>query len=106
MVPLEALDLLKEVSEHKGWQVYKWICEHYADLVNEEILQVRPEAETNYLRGVVDTWNAAYQIVDFILEENRQYDDRERKRRAKGDGREATLGRQWGSPYFYDQFRR
>jgi hypothetical protein len=103
---LDNLEQLREVSEHKGWQVYKWICEHYADLTNEQLLEVRPEAETNYLRGVVDTWNAAYQIVDFILEENKQYDERERKRRAEGNGRDAELARSWGSPYWHDQFRR
>lgn len=103
----EDLERLSRLVTHDGWPSFKKLLVLYADFENARLLKVQPQDQSNYSRGVIDTYTSIYDLVETILEENKQYDARrtERERRAISS-RDGRLAKHWGSAFFTDQFKR
>jgi hypothetical protein len=88
--------------QHKGWEVYKQLIEFEIDRASVDFLEVQPQDEINYRRGVIKGHIRSLEAVDGKLREFNTYNARKHDERA-GSG-ERDISAHWGSPAFYSEF--
>lgn len=102
---MERLALLKDLLQHKGWEVYKELLELEIDRESQRILNILPQDETNFKRGLIQGYMMSLGMIELTLQrvEAKKANDESGKRNvsARDRGNRVPKSAFWGSPNFY-----
>ena len=102
---VERLALLKDLLQHKGWEVYKELLELEIDRESQRILNILPQDETNFKRGLIQGYMMSLGMIELTLQrvEAKKANDESGKRNvsARDRGNRVPKSAFWGSPNFY-----